>query len=119
MTYEEAREILDGLWEEADRRDQEMKGAYPASAALKKRVMQASHAERELFERVITSWLRSRNDNKLYDALTLIDELDIRSALPEMKRVRRQLRVKPWRFDDFELLDDAIRYMETSRANGR
>lgn len=115
MTFEEARQILDNLWAAAERRERESRGAYPASDAVRQRIHNASDTERLLFERVVVSWLDAKDDNKLVDALSLIRRLEIQSALPKMKQVRRKLRLIPWRFDRREMVESAIRRMEGDR----
>lgn len=112
MTFDAARRALDELWAEANRREEETKGAYAAVDAVKRRLINAPASERPMLERAVASWVATKDEAKLYDALALITELKITSALPEMKRLRRKFRLLPWKRDDFEMVDDSIRDLE-------
>ncbi len=115
MTPEEARETLEQIWTEGTNRGRAMKDPYVSIDAVQDFVARSSGDDRPVYEEVIVSWLSSGDDRKLYDALALISELEIGEALPEMKKLRRRLRLRPWAKDDLEMVDNTIRELETSR----
>ena len=84
MTMEEWHQQMDEWWSETDSRAKAAKDSQSATLSLIARILGLSDEERKMSEIVIADWTLSTDECKRFDALAAIDELGIRSALPQL-----------------------------------
>jgi hypothetical protein len=85
------RDLLRDYRDDADRRAIAAKESNLAWELLCKLYRGFSPPERNLADQVLYEWLRSNDENLRYDALVLIDEFGIRSALQPLLQLSQRL----------------------------
>jgi len=90
MTLEDVRERLERSWLELDRSLAERKDSHGTVTALIHLYRTFSSEERSLANHVICDWLTSATSRKQFDALVLVDEFQIKEAIPVLRALQRQ-----------------------------
>jgi hypothetical protein len=91
MTLDETREKMDLFWESADREALELKDSYLALDRLHTLYHGLDSSERELADQVVAEWLLSGEEAKRFDAVALIRDFKIASAVPALQRLADEL----------------------------
>lgn len=79
------------IWRDADVRYREMKASNEALLELYERYAELAPADRDEVDRLLAETLLSHDENLQFDALALIEEFRIASALPELRALAKRL----------------------------
>lgn len=106
--------MFEDLWQRINAEAQAMKFSQKAFDDLVSLYRQLDSADRGVVDVVLTDWVNDPDPMRRYDALGLIDEFKIRSALPKLLQAREELRAAsgpsaPW---DREKVDRTIATLE-------
>jgi hypothetical protein len=91
MTIEEFRRELDAFWGRVDREALELKDSYRALDRLHALYRGLGADERALADEVLSGWVLSDEEAKRFDAMALIREFRIGSAVSALERLVRRL----------------------------
>ena len=82
---------LEEAWRSIDRQAEAQKDSHSAVFALRSFYRWLTNDERPAADGVLIEWAQSDDIKKQFDALALIDELSIVSALPVLRRVAEEI----------------------------
>lgn len=85
MSFEEFRRRMNAFWDSANREADEFKDSMLALDRLVARYRSLTPSERQLADRVIAEWLHSPDEAKRFDAVALVREFEISSAIPALR----------------------------------
>jgi len=91
MTLSETRDKMNLFWESANREALELKDSYLALDRLHTLYRGLDSLERELADQVVAEWLLSDDEAKRFDAVALIRDFKIGSAVPALQRLADEL----------------------------
>ena len=80
-----SREDFEALWAKLDADAQAAKFSHEAVLRLADFYRGLDEEDKHVVDEVLASWVREGDARRRFDALALIDELEIRSALPALK----------------------------------
>lgn len=92
MTLDEFRGRMHRFWESANREGLELKDSYLALERLRSLYRSLDTSERDLADQVLAEWVRSDQEAKRFDSVTLIREFAIRRAAPALREHADELR---------------------------
>lgn len=91
MSTLDARERWEQFWARIDAETKAQKASHAAVFELSRYYLALSTAERQIIDALLAEWVLSDEESKRFDALALIDEHRIRSALPALEELREKL----------------------------
>lgn len=91
MGDSDTQERWEQLWMRIDAEAKAMKSSQGALFELSQYYLSLPVLERRAIDVVLAEWALSDNESKRFDALALIDEHRICSALPALKELRQKL----------------------------
>lgn len=91
MTVDEIRRQLELWWRDTDYAAVATKDSQQATFALIALVRGMDSGERALAEVVIGEWLLSTDEKKRFDSLAVVDEVEMKSAIPNLRLLESQL----------------------------
>jgi hypothetical protein len=95
MTNEEFRAEMDRVWESANREATELKDSFLALDRLYAWYRRLDDDRRGLADDNLASWLHSPDEAKRFDAIALVREFGIVSAIPALRDLGRRLQANP------------------------
>jgi hypothetical protein len=78
---------LDELWDRLDKEGASLKDSHYSTAKLRRFVKGLRGIEREEAESVLADWIFSGDPKRRFDALATIEDLELRSAVPALRRL--------------------------------
>ena len=96
----------------------ERKAAEESLAELSEAYTSYSREERAVVDEVLAEWVDSDDLGRRFDALALISEHRIASALPAVRRLARKLALakEPWAQDERDRVVQVVRELTTSAS---
>ena len=94
MTVDEVRRQMDVWWRDTDSAAIAAKDSQRTTLALLALVRGMEPEERAMADVVIGEWLLSTEERKGFDALAVIDEIGMQSAVSKLRLLRSQLVAK-------------------------
>lgn len=91
MSARDTRERWQQFWARVDAETKAEKLSQAALVELSRYYRSLQAEERQTIDAVLSEWVVSDNESKRFDALALVDEHRIRSALPALEELRRKL----------------------------
>ena len=91
MSVQETREQWERFWVRTDAETKAEKASHVAIFELSQRYLSLPTDEREVVNAILAEWVLSDDPSKRFDALALIDEHRISSALPALRELRKNL----------------------------
>jgi hypothetical protein len=80
------RAEFESLWDRLDAEALAGKQSQEATVRLTSFYGELDEADRAVVDEALTDWVTADDDRRLFDALALIADFEIRSALPALKR---------------------------------
>jgi hypothetical protein len=90
MSPDEFRQALYRYWEELYQRGKELKDPYVPLVALRSLYSKLDADQRSLANEVLGEWALSDSTARRYDALALISEFKVTTALPVVEELMRR-----------------------------
>ncbi len=91
MTYEDFRPRMDEFWDQANREAARLKDSYVALDRLQNWYQRLGSRERALANRVLSEWLLSEVEAKRFDAVAMVREFRLMSALDALRQLSSRL----------------------------
>jgi hypothetical protein len=115
MNLVEFRKFMEQQWEEIDEAAMSAKNSQGALLALIEFYRDLDDKQRPLADQVIAEWVTSTNPRKRFDALALVEEFIIRTALPQLLVLEAdcQNRIGPIARDELKEVRRKINRLET------
>jgi hypothetical protein len=82
---------MESWWSDTNPAAVAAKDSQQATFALVAEIRGLAPEDRELAEEVIGEWVLSADESKRFDALAVVDELAIRSAIPRLRELESRL----------------------------
>lgn len=87
MTDSDVRALLNAEWIRIDQEAEARKDSHSAVFELARLYRSLSREERFVADQVLIEWALSGDEKKQFDALAMIDEFSISSAIPALNRL--------------------------------
>lgn len=87
----DVRAMWSRIRDEADAAAQASKNSHGAVLELSQRYKSLDPQQREIVDEILTEWVLSDDETKRFDALALIDEYRVRSALAALRTLAARL----------------------------
>ena len=81
----EFQEKMDRFWQESDTEALRSKDSQYVQERLARWISNLSPSEREQADEILISWIHSGDSQRQFDALSLISELGVTAAIPELR----------------------------------
>jgi hypothetical protein len=91
MTPEEFRERFEAFWERANAEAVASKSSQQAYEELRSLYARLDVDERLVADDILADWVLSNDDSRLWDALALIRDFNVKSALPALRKLEARL----------------------------
>lgn len=91
MTERSTRDLWEQFWRRIDAESKAGRLSQAALFDLSQYYLSLPIMERRIIDGVLADWALSDNESKRFDALALIDEHRIRSALPALEELSQKL----------------------------
>lgn len=91
LTLEELRSRLESWWSERDAAAIASKDSSRATRELNAAIAEMEPDERRCAEQVIAEWLLSNDEGRRFDALAVVRDLEIQSAVPALRELEARL----------------------------
>lgn len=91
MTLDEFREMFEAFWERANSEAMAAKSSQLAYEELKSLYTRLDAQERSLADSILSDWVVSDDDSRMWDALALIRDFNVRSTLPALRKLEARL----------------------------
>jgi hypothetical protein len=91
MTPDEIRAQMETLWAEGNRAADELKDPFIAMERVTTLYVALDADERATADQVLADWALSPNEAKRFDAIALVRELVVQTAVPALRRLTMRL----------------------------
>jgi hypothetical protein len=91
MSLNEMRTAMNSYWGRVYREDIESKGSFDSLAELDRLYHGFGEEERVLADEVLSEWIQSDREDKRFAAMHLVSRFEVKTAVPALERLARQL----------------------------